>query len=275
MLKLKHGRVAQLAERSVHIGEVPGSNPGTTTVISAVVLTKNEEKNIRDCLRSLQWCDEIIVIDDYSEDKTAAMAKRLGAKVYQRHLNSDFASQRNFGLKKAKGKWVFFVDADERVPPELKDEIEHQISIAERQAGFYLKRQDFFGRRWLKHGETARVHLLRLGKKKAGQWERRVHEVWKIKGEVGRLKNSLLHYPHQTISEFLKEVNFYSRLHAQTLKDKGIKPSLWRIVINPLGKFLQNYFWRLGFLDGTPGLVVALMMSFHSFLAQGKLYQLE
>ncbi|HUS60105.1 MAG TPA: glycosyltransferase family 2 protein [Nevskiaceae bacterium] len=240
-------------------------------MISAVVLAKNEEKNIRNCLKSLQWCDEIVVIDDYSEDKTLTIARRFGAKVYQRHLAGDFATQRNFGLKQAKREWVLFIDADERVSAVLAREI-RQVAQGNFLAGFYLKRQDWLWGKALKHGETVKVKLLRLGKKGAGEWQRKVHETWEIKDKTGQLKNPIIHYPHQTISEFLSHLNFHSSLHAEALKKEGIKPSFFRVLINPFGKFIQNYFFQLGFLDGMPGLISALMMSFHSFLARAKLY---
>ena len=253
-------------------------------MISSIVLTKDEEKNIKSCLDSLGWCDEIVVIDDYSKDKTVKIARRLGAKVYQHHLNGNFAAQRNFGLKKAKGEWILFVDADERVSASLAAEIKTRLLKVYSQdpdlkiessqpVGFYFKRQDWFGGKWLKYGETATVRLLRLAKRGGGEWKRKVHEVWEIKGKVEELRNPLLHYPHPTISQFLNQINFYSTLHAEALAEEGVKPSLFRLVTNPLGKFLQNYFLRLGFLDGLPGLIVTLMMSFHSFLAQAKLYQ--
>lgn len=238
-------------------------------MISAVVLTKNEQENISDCLKSLKWCDEIIVIDDYSVDKTVKMAQTLGAKIYRRHLDNDFAGQRNFGLEKARGKWVLFVDADERISEALTAEIQSKV-LSIKYNGFYLKRLDYFGGRWLKHGETATVRLLRLAKKGAGEWQREIHETWSFNKaqdkKIGELKNPLLHYPHQTISEFLDRINFYSDLHAKN------KPCFWKIIFYPPLKFLQNYFWRLGFLDQEPGLIVALMMSLHSFLAQGKNY---
>lgn len=249
-------------------------------MISAVVLTKNEQKNIKDCLKTLQRCDEIVVVDDYSTDKTVTIAKKLGVRIFRRSLNDDFANQRNFGLQQAKGDWVLFVDADERISAPLVAEIQHQVFCpAGRRAsvkyqGFYLKRKDFFGGRWLKHGETAKVKLLRLAKKGAGVWRRQVHEVWEVKGKIGELKNPIFHYPHQTISEFLNHLDFHSTLHAEALLAEGVQPSFFRIVANPLAKFLQNWLFRLGFLDGEPGLIVALMMSFHSFLTRARLWLL-
>lgn len=240
-------------------------------MISAVILTKNEQENIEDCLKSLQWCDEIIVVDDYSEDNTRMIAKTLGAKVFLHHLDNDFSQQRNFALKQAQGEWVLFIDADERISSALASEIKYKV-LSSKYKGFYLKRHDFFGGKWLKHGETAKVKLLRLGKRRAGEWKRKVHETWEIKGKLGELKNPILHYPHQTISEFLESINFFSTLHAEVLFKEGVKTNTFQIIVYPLGKFFQNYFLRLGFLDGTPGLIVALMMSFHSFLARAKLY---
>ena len=241
-------------------------------MISAIVLTKNEEKNIEACLKTLNWCGEVIVIDDYSTDKTVALAKAGGAKVFSHHLGNDFAAQRNFALRQAQGDWVLFVDADERVTPALRVEIMSYELRVTSYAGFNLKRTDFLGGRWLKHGETANVKLLRLGKMRAGQWQRKVHEFWKIKGDIGELKNPLLHYPHQNLDDFLRHINFYSTLHAEALYEQGVKPGPWRIIVNPLGKFIANWIFKKGFLDGTSGFVMALMMSLHSFLAWSKLY---
>ena len=244
-------------------------------MISAVVLSKNEERNIKDCLQSIKdLASEIIIIDDYSTDKTLKIAKDFGAKVFLRHLNDDFSGQRNFGLEKAKNKWVMFLDADERVTDELAQEITTTISKNEDVNGYFFKRNDFFSGRFLKHGETANVRLLRLAKKDSGSWQRKVHEIWNVKGQTKEFKNPLLHYPHSTITVFLKEINFYSSLHAESLKKEGMKPSLLRLIFNPLVKFISNYFLKKGFLDGTPGLITALMMSFHSFLARGKLFNL-
>lgn len=239
-------------------------------MISAVVLTKNEEKNLKDCLETLRWCDEILVIDDNSTDKTSEIAKKFGAQVFTHSLNNNWAQQRNFGLEKAKEEWILFIDADEVIPPDLKKEITLAVKN-KTMAGYYLRRQEFFNGKALKYGETAH-YLLRLGRKGKGKWQREVHEVWEIKGEIGKLKNPLFHYSHPTLTEFIEHVNRFSTLHAQLLLKEGVKPSLWRIIANPLAKFMQNYFFRLGFLDGTPGIIVALMMSFHSFLARAKLY---
>jgi len=244
-------------------------------MISVVVLTRNEEENIKNCLQSIKdLASEIILIDDYSTDETIKIARDLGAKVFLNKLDSDFSKQRNFGLKKAKNKWVMFLDADEMVSNKLAQEIKTVISNDKDINGYFFKRNDSFAGCFLRYGETANVRLLRLAKKNSGSWQRKVHETWDVKGQTKEFKNPLLHYPHSTVTDFLKEINFYSSLHAESLKKEGVKPSLFRLIFNPLGKFISNYIVKKGFLDGTPGLITSLMMSFHSFLARGKLFNL-
>lgn len=243
-------------------------------MISTVILTKNVSNAIKACLESVSWCDEIIIIDDNSTDETRDIAKKLGAKVYENDLAGNFSQQRNFGLEKATGEWVLFVDSDEIIPENLAKEI--QAKLLENKAnGFFIKRDDFiFGKKIL-HGEMGDTWLVRLAKKNVGKWEGRVHEVWKIKGKTEQLKNSLLHYPHQTISEFMQEINFYSTLRAQELFNQHMKVNWWDIILYPKAKFFINYFIKLGILDGVPGFIVAVIMSFHSFLVRGKLWQLQ
>lgn len=134
--------------------------------LTAVVITKNEERNIERCLKSLSFADEVLLIDDYSTDRTVEIAKRFGAKVYKRHLNGDFASQRNFALLKAKNDWVFFVDADEVVPEETRLEIVSKIeNPLLKEVGYFIKRDNYFLGKKLKHGEASSVSILRLAKK--------------------------------------------------------------------------------------------------------------
>lgn len=244
-------------------------------MISAVVLTKNEEKNITDCLTSLSWCDEVIVIDDQSTDKTVELAHRKGARIFVRALNHDFSEQRNYGLKKAKGEWVLFVDSDELVSSALWYEIMQYTNDPIAQfAGFYLKRTDFIWGKQLKHGETGNIKLLRLAKKNSGLWKGRVHEVWEVPGKKGVLENPLIHYPHATVKDFLRDINYYTDLRSKELFDKKMPIGWWSIVIFPSGKFIYNYILKRGIMDGAQGLVFAMLMSFHSFLARGKLWLL-
>lgn len=242
-------------------------------MISAVVLTKNEENNIVDCLESVSWCDEVIVIDDHSTDNIVELAKRTGAIVHSHALDQDFSAQRNFGLQKAQGEWVLFVDADERVSSALWYEIMAMINNPiGGYVGFYLKRKDTLWGKELQYGETGNIKLLRLAKKDAGLWEGYVHETWQVKGKTSVLKNPLIHFPHQTVAEFLTEINYYTTIRAKELYKKKVPVFWWQILLYPKAKFALNYFIKGGFLDGLPGFVFALMMSFHSFLVRSKLW---
>jgi len=249
-------------------------------MVSAIILTKNEEKNIIECLQSLSWCDEKIVIDDESQDQTAKLAEKSGAKVYI-HKLSNFSDQRNFALEKAKGEWLLFIDADERVSPELWYEImEHINDPIENYSGFLFKRIDIMWGKQLRHGEVGNLKLLRLARKNSGKWHGLVHEKWKITGGTGRnakiftLKNPLYHYPHKSVKDFLQEINLYTDLRAKELYKKRKKTNFFFIILYPKAKFIQNFIFRLGFLDGIHGFIFALMMSFHSFLVRSKLWLL-
>ena len=243
--------------------------------LSVVILTKNEEANIEECLNGVEFADEIIVVDDYSLDKTAEIAKRHGAKVLKRHLEDNFAQQRNFGLDEASGRWVLFVDADERVGPKLGKEITDGVKQIDTVGYFIVRRDRLFGK-FLRFGEFSssgafgNTKLLRLGRKGAGRWRRQVHEYWDIRGKCQDLHTLLLHYPHPTLREFIEDINYFSTLHARAIREEGKRPSLAKIVIWPLGKFVYNEVLRLGFLDGIEGFIVAILMSFNSFLAWSK-----
>jgi glycosyltransferase involved in cell wall biosynthesis len=241
-------------------------------MLSAIILSHNDEATIARALQSVSFCDEVIVIDDESTDKTLAIAKKHGATVFTHALNDDFAAQRNFGLAKAKGEWVLFVDSDEVVSPSLADEIQQEL--AGKTDGWYIKRRDTMWGHEFKYGEMGNVKLLRLARKKAGTWNRPVHEVWDVKGETDTLTHPLLHYPHPDVAQFIEEINRYSTLNAKHFYDKGVRTHVWQIMAYPAAKFFVNYVWKLGFLDGTAGAIVAFLMSLHSFLTRGKLYLL-
>lgn len=178
---------------------------------------------------------------------------------------TDFAKERNEALKKAKTEWVLFVDSDEKISPGLNKEIPMAIEMT-RYDGYYIKRIDYFWGKWLRFGETGNIKLLRLGKRGAGVWKRRVHEYWDIKN-VGKLKNPLWHYPNWSI----KKINYYSDIDAKEF------PRFYyhEVFLKPIGKFVLNYFFRWGFLDGWPGFVHAWLMSFQSLVVRVKQYDLS
>jgi glycosyltransferase involved in cell wall biosynthesis len=245
--------------------------------ITAIILTKNEENSIERCMKSVEFCSEIVVIDDYSTDKTVELAKQYTKNVVQRHLNNDFTAQRNFGLSLAKSEWILFVDADEAVSAKLMHEIlmaVHGGTLTKK--AYFIPRRDYWWGKEIKYGEVLEARkkgFIRFVKKNSGQWMGKVHERFAINAVVGSFKHYLNHYPHPTIKEFLSEVNHYSTIRAQELKSMGVKPSITHILLYPLGKFLWTYFLRLGFLDGSAGFAYSFFMSFHSFLVRSKLYQ--
>ncbi len=249
-------------------------------MISVVIITKNEEKNILDCLESVLWADEIVIVDDNSEDRTLEVVKSLSnkkIKIYSRDLNDDFSSQRNYALSKATQKWVLFVDADERVPDKLREEMNTFLIQGVKTSnisGFFIKRKDVLWGKMLKYGETGGIKLLRFAKKDSGIWTGKVHETWQVEGNLSEMENYLIHFPHKTIDEFLSEINFYTSLRAKELYEKGIRGTVRNIILYPKGKFLKNYFLKLGFLDGIEGFILAIFMSLHSFLVRGKLWLL-
>ncbi len=186
---------------------------------------------------------------------------------------TDFAATRNRELAKVKTDWVLFVDADEVVTPELEKEIEQAIK-SNTCVAYYIPRRDTFLGRKLRHGETGNAKFIRLARANFGKWVRPVHEVWVGKGRVGELQHPLLHTPHTTITSFLEKINRYSTLEASYRYKQGQKSSLFHIAVFPIAKFKYHYLVRRGFLDGVPGLIMAMMMSFHSYLTWTKLYLL-
>lgn len=193
----------------------------------------------------------------------------------------DFSEIRNRTLHQAKGEWVLFIDSDEEVSAKLADEIrqvlkpstiDHRLSTN----GFLIRRQDFFLGRWLKFGETGGTRFLRLARKDAGRWVRPVHERWVVNGPIGVLSHALLHRPHQSTISMLGKINRYAEVEARYRQRIALGSSIRivaEMIVFPKVKFFQNYMFRLGCLDGFPGLIMTLMMSFHSFLVRA--YQLE
>lgn len=243
--------------------------------LTAIVLTHNSQDTLDSCLKSVSFADEVIVVDDYSSDNTLRVASKYHAIIFQHKLNGNFSNQRNFAFTKAENEWILFVDSDEIVSSELESEIKRVLSSGKNNySGYFLKRQDILWGKKLKNGEIGSVKILRLGKKSHGKWKGSVHEEWKIEGKTRELASPLFHYPHQSIGEFLGEINMYTSLRAEELYQKKVPVSWLSIIAYPVGKFLLNYIMRLGFMDGVQGILLAITMSFHSFLVRAKLWQL-
>lgn len=243
-------------------------------MISAVILSKNSALTIDRCLISLTFCREIIVIDDYSTDKTLQICRKYTSYVYQRKLADNFSSQRNFALTKCNNDWVLYIDSDETVSKDLKDEILTAIKN-ENMNGYYIPRKEFFLGKEMKWGEFLRFKLMRLGRKKSGIWKRPIHEVWEITGNCNNLSTSLIHHSHEKLESFLNKINYYSNINAKFIYENYGRPNVLAIIAYPLLKIFYIYILKLGFLDGTHGAVSAFLMGWHSFLSRAKAYFLN
>lgn len=242
--------------------------------LSALILAKNEEKNIQRAIRSLSFAREIIVINDNSSDRTAELAKKEGTKVINHQL-ADFSSSRTYGEQMASQDWILHIDADEEISPELVLSIEQTLEHPD-STTYRFKRRDYFWDKPVVNGElkkAAERGIVRLYKKGAGKWKGEVHEEYETQGESPTLNGYLNHYPHQTIAEFISTVNTYSTKRAQELLKQGKKTNAAEVIFYPFSKFILTYFMYRGYADGAAGFVYSFMMSFHSFLVRAKLYQ--
>jgi glycosyltransferase involved in cell wall biosynthesis len=246
--------------------------------ITAIILARNEEKRIEEAIKSVSFCDEVLVIDDESTDATAQKAERAGAKVISHSTLNEFGGQRNWAMTQAKHEWILFVDADEEVSEELKKEVLHlNVSTLERSNEnivYSIPRRDFFWGQEMKYGETMRARnkgIIRLVKKGSGVWIGAVHETFVPSGAVVKLNGFLNHYSHDSLASFIKDINTYSTIRADELAKQGAGTSVFQLMFFPLGKFLYTYFILGGFLDGAAGFVYSFVMSFHSFLVRAKL----
>lgn len=238
--------------------------------LSAVVLAKNEESNIGKCLESLSWCDEILVIDDFSTDNTSKIARKHGTKVIKHNLSNNFAQQRNFGLSKTSNEWILFVDADEVVSDELRDNIKKKLQNPD-QYGYFLERKNYYYNKQLGYGEWGKTKLIRLGRKSAGRWTRAVHEHWDI-SKAGKIDGMLIHNSPQSTADFLTKIERYSGIHAIENSKEDKSANFYKVIVFPIGKFLKNYLIDKGYKDGIQGFIMSTMMSFHSFLSWGQLW---
>jgi glycosyltransferase involved in cell wall biosynthesis len=248
--------------------------------LTLLLLTHNEEENIKNNFTWLDKCktiNEIIVVDDNSTDNTKKEIEKLNSKsrsvkFFNRELNGDFASQRNFGVLKAKNDYIFCLDADEKPSQKLITYLNNIDKHQYKSVSFL--REDVFLGKILNHGETTKIRFTRLFNKKYGKFIGQVHEIWQSSKITTKTDLIMYHYSHQSLKKFIQKINFYTDIRAKELYNQKVHVSLFHIIFYPVGKFIQNYFLRLGFLDSTQGIIMALGMSFHSFLVRAKLWHL-
>jgi len=230
------------------------------SALTACVITYNEADRIEECLRSVSFCDEMLVVDSHSTDRTRELAAALGARVIERDWPG-YRSQKQFAVEAARHDWVLCVDADERVTEQLRAEISAlRAGGFPAAAGWSVPRiTDYFGR-FLRHGNAYPDRLVRLFDRRRGGWSgEEVHENTRVNGPVRRLYGRLEHYSYRSLSDHEDRMRRYARLMAQAMYERGKRCGLAKVLINPRWRFFRGYFLRLGFLDGWRGLVFALV----------------
>lgn len=232
--------------------------------LTAAVITMNEEKNIRDCLQSISFADEIIVVDSGSTDSTRQVAELMGAKVYTEPF-VHFSHQKNTALTKASGDWVFFIDADERVPAELSAEITAITKSSRMDKVFSVRRITHFFGRELRYCGTQSDYPIRLFPRDKAFFEQPVHERIVTELDTRRLAYPLIHYSTRDMEHYRQKLNQYVALELDTLALKDRKVTIFDFLLRPALKFAYIYFWNKGILDGVPGLQFAALSAFYDF----------
>jgi glycosyltransferase involved in cell wall biosynthesis len=239
--------------------------------VSIVISAFNEEKKIEACLKSAAFADEIIVVNNSSTDKTLEIAKKYTKEVFtQKNDPTEIDIQKNFGIEKATGDWIFILDADEEISPELAEEIKsicHPVSTHNDVAGFWIPRKNIIFGKWIEHTGWYPDPQLRLFRKGKGKFEKRhVHEPISITGQTEKLKAHLLHHNYENVSQFLqKSLLVYAPNEAEEMLRNGYVFDFKDSIKLPFREFLSRYFAREGYKDGFHGLVLSLLMAFYHF----------
>jgi len=247
-----------------------------TPKLSVVLITYNEQTNIRRTLESVQWADEIIVVDSGSSDATVSICREYTEKVFHQEWLG-FGKQKNVAIDKASGAWVLSLDADEPVEVALAEELRGIISSPQAFDGYRIPRKTFFLGKQVCYGGWYPDRNLRLFRKGTGRFEERaVHEAIKVQGTVGNTRHALLHYAYPDLASYMSSINKYSSLAVTVMAEKGItrfKAGWVNILFRPVLTFVLKYFFRFGFLDGKHGLVLNLFHSYYVFAKYAKAWE--
>lgn len=239
--------------------------------ITAIIITKNEEKMIGDCLKSLAFVDKIIVVDSNSDDRTRDIAKDYGAEIYS-HNFTDFSDSRNFALSKVKTDWLIYIDADERINSDLQQEI--IVSLLDTSVGAigFLRRNYYFGKSWPYLEEKIRL----FPKKNLIRWEGELHESPKYLGRLKMIKGELLHYTHRNIEDMLNKTIEWSKVEAKLrFKENHSKITWWRLIRVYVTGFWESYVKQKGYKVGSVGLIESLYQGFSMFITYTKLWEMQ
>lgn len=243
--------------------------------VSACIITRDEEDRLPDCIASLGWCDEILVVDSHSGDRTREIAEKAGARVIERDWPGHVA-QKEFAVREARHDWVFCIDADERVSPELRREIEALRGAGLDAAGYSVPRLSRYLGAWIRHGSWYPDRKLRLFDRRRGGWGGRdPHDRVSVDGAVVELSGDLLHHPYRSFEDHLRTIERYADIMAEELRRDGRRARLIDIVARPPLRFLSFYVLRGGFLDGWRGLLLAYLAAHYVRLRYVKLWLMD
>jgi glycosyltransferase involved in cell wall biosynthesis len=242
--------------------------------ISVIIIAGNEESNIEDCLKSVVWSNDIVVVNSLSKDKTVEIAKNYTTRVYLKKWEG-YSKQKAYSLSLAKNKWVLSIDADERVTDDLKEELESILKSENTFDGYYVPRRNYFLGKQIKSCGWYPGYQLRLFiKEKTRLSNRKVHEEFLVAGKLGYLKGDLIHFTHPSIEHIITKINEYSTLKAEE-KKLSKKAHWYSIIINPIIAFLQHFILRKGFTDGMYGFLVSVIHSLTNLLTYIKIWEIQ
>lgn len=241
--------------------------------ISVIITTFNEAEHIQGVLESAQWADELIVVDSFSTDETVELAIKFPTKVLQRKYIGP-ADQKNWAIPQATHDWILILDADERVTPELENEIKTLLQKPFEKDAFWIPRQSFFMGKKVKYSGWQGDAVIRLINKKCRYNNLQVHEEIMTEGiNVGRLKNKLEHYTYKDLDHFLTKMQRYSDWSAQDHFEKTPRVTFFHLYFKPFFRFIKHYFIQLGFLDGKVGFIISAIMAWGVFLRYVKIQE--
>lgn len=242
--------------------------------LAVLVLTYNEEKNIRECLESVAFADELVVVDSGSQDLTLEIAREMGAICHVHPMTEGFAGQRNFALRQTKAEWVLFLDADERITPEAAKEIALIVERGEPYAYEILRRNIAFGQK-VSHGGHAPDYSLRLYPRNSISWQGVVHEAALVSLPVRRLEHHMWHYTYVSWEKYIFKLNQYTTMMAQKMHEQGKCASFADILFRPWFGFIKFYILKSGWRDGKVGFFLACFHIFYTLAKYVKLYELQ
>lgn len=246
----------------------PGRQP-----VSVIITTFNEEVNVAECIESALWADEIVLVDSYSTDRTIEIAKRYPIQILQREYFGS-AAQKNWAMDRVRHEWVLIIDADERVTEPLAREILTTLATAPAVDGFYIRRENVFVDRVIRHSGWSTDKVVRLFRKDKGRYpNRRVHADLEIAGPVPVLEHPFLHYTFRTFDQYFpKFLNYAEWGAAQAFRD-GRRAGVAELVFRPWWRFTRTYFLQAGFLDGVHGFVLCALQAFGVLLKYARLWE--